>query len=208
MNITIIGTGNVGRALGTGWVKAGHAVVFGSREPNGEKAQGAVTASGGRAAYIGEAVVGAEVVVLAVPWPAVEPLLAEFGGAFAGKVLVDAVNPIAPGFTLALGHTTSGGEFVAARAPGAQVVKCFNTTGWENMLDPVYGGEPTAMFLCGDEAGARACVAQLARDLGFEPVDVGGLAMARHLEPLAMVWISYAIGQKQGRGVAFKIVRR
>jgi hypothetical protein len=88
------------------------------------------------------------------------------------------------------------------------VVKAFNTTGWENMADPIYHGEPTTMFICGDDAEAKAVVSDLATDLGFDVADTGPLSTARYLEPLAMVWIHLAIGQKQGRQIAFKIVKR
>jgi predicted dinucleotide-binding enzyme len=107
-----------------------------------------------------------------------------------------------------VGHTTSGAEQVAAWAMSRRVVKAFNTTGAENMADPIYQSQPITMFICGDDNEAKAAVARLAEELGFEVADTGKLAMARYLEPLAMVWINLAIVQKQGRNMAFKLVRR
>lgn len=209
MKIAIIGTGNVGRALGTSWAKKGHQVIFGSRDPHSEKVGQVVTVAGpsAGAATIAEAGAVAEVIVLAVPWNTMQSVI-EALGEVAGKIIVDATNPIGPGFQLALGTTTSGAEQVAGWASGARVVKAFNTTGWENMADPIYQGQPIAMFICGDDAEAKAAVTKLAQDLGFEVADTGPLATARYLEPLAMVWIHLAMVQKQGRQVAFRLVKR
>jgi predicted dinucleotide-binding enzyme len=209
MNIAGIGTGNVGGTLGAGWAKKGHQVTFGSRDPNSVKVQDLLKSAGlnAQAATMSEAVAGAEVVVLATPWPATEQVIRSVGN-LAGKVLVDATNPIGPGMQLTVGTTSSGAEQIARWAAGARVVKAFNTTGWENMADPIYGGESSAMFICGDDAEAKATVTRLAEDLGFEVADIGTLTMARHLEPLALVWINLAMVQGWGRNFAFKVVKR
>jgi hypothetical protein len=207
MKIAIIGTGNVGQALAYGWTNKGHDVTFGSRAPAGEKAQAAVAATGSKATVKREqeAVQAANVVVLAVPWDATENVVKGLGD-LAGKILIDATNPIGPGLQLAVGKDTSGAELVQQWAPNARVVKAFNSTGAENMRNPIYHGEPTTMFICGDDASAKGIAKQLAEDLGFDVADTGGLATARYLEPLAMVWIHLAIVQKQGRRIAFKVV--
>lgn len=209
MKIAVIGTGNVGRALGVGWAGTGHEVIFGSRRPSSEEIQAVVAGAGdnARAALPSAAAAAAEVVVLAVPFTAVTGTVQALGD-LTGKIVVDATNPIAPGLQLALGTTTSGAEEVAKLADGAQVVKAFNTTGAENMADPIYHGEPMTMFICGDAAEAKKAVTQLAQDLGFEVADVGDLSKARFLEPMALAWISLAIGQGMGRQIAFKLVRR
>lgn len=209
MKIAVIGTGNVGGTLGRRWAEKDHSVTFGTRDVNSEKMQTLLKLAGpkARAASIDEAIKAAEVVALATPWPAVQPV-AESLANWAGKILIDCTNPIAPGFQLALGTTTSGAEQVAAWAKGSRVVKAFNTTGWETMADPIYNGGPATMFICGDEAEAKAVVTGLARDLGFEVADTGPLSTARFVEPLAMVWIHLAIVQQQGRNIAFKIVKR
>jgi predicted dinucleotide-binding enzyme len=101
----------------------------------------------------------------------------------------------------------SGAERTAKLAPGAKVVKVFNSTGFGNMADPHYDGEPTVMFYAGDDAGAKAIARDLATDLGFDAVDAGGLERARELEHLAMLWIGLAMGG-MGRDIAFKLARR
>jgi NADPH-dependent F420 reductase len=209
MKIAVIGTGSVGRALGTSWAKKGHQVIFGSRDPHSDKVREVLAAAGANAsaAGIAEAGAAAEVMVLATPWNTTQQVVEALGN-LAGKILVDATNPIGPGFQLAVGTTTSGAEQIAGWAKGARVVKAFNTTGWENMADPIYHGQPITMFICGDDAEVRTVVTGLAEDLGFEVTDTGPLSTARYLEPLAMLWIHLAMVQKQGRQMAFRIVKR
>ena len=150
----------------------------------------------------------ADVVVLATPWPAAQDVI-EAAGDLKGKIVVDCSNPIAEDMKgLSTGLTTSAAERVADLAKGARVVKCFNTTGVQNMIDPVYGSQSITMFLCGDNAEAREVVAQLAHDLGFEVCDAGPLYAARFLEPMAMLWVHLAYVQALGPGFAFKILKR
>jgi hypothetical protein len=209
MNIAVIGTGRVGATLGAGWAKRGHTVVFASREPEGEKAQAAVAAAGpgASAASVVDAVRSAGVVVLAVPWSALQSSLAAAGD-LQGKVLVDATNAIGPGLIPGFAPPASAAEQVAAWAPGARVVKAFNTTGFDNMADPVYEGQATTMFICGDDPAAKATVAGLAEALGFEAADAGPLAAAFHLENLALLWIHLARQPAYGRDIAFRLLRR
>lgn len=209
MKIGIIGTGRVGSALGKGWASQGHEVVFGTRQPESEKVQTllADVGAGGTAVTIPDAIQQANTIVLATPWNVLAQVTQSVTD-WQGKIVIDATNPIAPGFQLAVGHTTSAAEQLAAHLPGASVVKAFNTTGSENMLDPLYQGEPITMFICGDDEEAKATVTKLAEALGFEVADVGGLETARLIEPLALVWINLAIKQGLGRNIAFKLVRR
>ena len=209
MKIAVIGTGNVGGALGRRWAQKGHQVIFGARNPNSDKVQSLLETAGPKASAAGikEAAAASDVVVLAVPWNAIQQIIESLGN-LTGKVLVDATNPIGPGLQLMVGTTSSGAEQIAGWAEGARVVKAFNTTGWENMANPIYDGEPSAMFICGDGAEAKAAVAQLTEELGFDVVDTGALTMARHLEPLALVWINLAMVQGWERNFAFKIVKR
>jgi NADPH-dependent F420 reductase len=209
MRIAVIGTGNVGSALGRRWAGAGHEIFFGSRDPQSEKVQELVGSirHGARAVSAGEAMAAADVILLATAWSAAQPTLAA-GGDLAGKIIIDATNPFLPGLALAIGHTMSGGEQVAAWAPGARVVKAFNSTGAGNMADPDYGGVQPTMFICGDDVGAKAAVADLTAQIGFEPVDAGPLSMARVLEPLAGLWVNLAYVQGMGPNIAFKLLRR
>ncbi|MCC6604137.1 MAG: NADPH-dependent F420 reductase [Anaerolineae bacterium] len=209
MKIAIIGTGNVGSALGKGWAGQGHEVVFGTRQPESEKVQTllAEVGEGVTAVPIPSAIEQSDIIVIATPWNAVADV-AHAVNNWQGKIVIDATNPIAPGLQLAVGHTTSAAEQLATFLPGAKVVKAFNTTGAENMADPHYNGEPTTMFICGDDADAKATVTELAESLGFDVADVGNLETARLIEPLALVWINLAIKQGLGRNIAFKLVRR
>ena len=209
MKIAVIGTGNVGGTLGSRWAQAGHQVVFGSRNPQSDKVQKLLSAAGENASAgsVSEATAAAEVVVLAIPWSVTQETISAAGD-FANKIVVDATNPIAPGLQLAMGTTTSGGEQVASWVKGARVVKAFNTTGWENMADPVYDGEPTLMLICGNDAEAKTAVSQLAATLGFDVADLGPLSAARLLEPFALIWIRLAGVQGYGRDFAFKLIKR
>jgi NADPH-dependent F420 reductase len=214
MKIAVIGAGNVGGTLGKRWARAGHEVTFGARNPAEAKVVALVQESGpsARAASVPEAVREAAVVALTVPWEnAREALVA--AGDLRGRILIDATNPVPltpEGLRqgLVIGHTTSGAEEIARWAAGARVVKAFNTTGSQNMADPLYGSQGLSMLLCGDDAEARKVVADLARQLGFEPVEVGPLRSARYLEALAMLWIDMAILQGFGTNFGFQVVKR
>ncbi len=191
MKIAIIGAGNVGRALADGWRAKGHEIKFGRRgASNAEAAQWAAA------------------VVLATPWGAAHEAIAACGS-LSGKVLLDATNPLLPGFA-GLDHPggRSGGEQVAGWAAGAKVVKVFNTTGFNNMANPRYGDARSMMLYCGDDAGAKAVAKQLSDDLGFDSVDFGPLANARYSENLAMAWIWLALKGGGSREMAFLLKRR
>jgi predicted dinucleotide-binding enzyme len=214
MRVAVLGAGNVGGTLGRRWAEGGHDVVFGVRNPE----RGASAVKGGAAlparasvALPADAVRGADAVVLATPWPAVSDALKE-AGTLDGMTILDATNPLGAGLQLDVGpNGQSGAERVQAMAPKARVVKIFNTTGFDNMRNPVYDGSPTVMFYAGDDAAAKRVAHQLATDLGFEAIDAGPLARARDLEHLAVLWISLAFGAGApalGRDFAFRIVRR
>jgi 8-hydroxy-5-deazaflavin:NADPH oxidoreductase len=209
MNIAIIGTGRVAAALGKGWAKKGHVITFASRNPNEPKVLGLLAEVGanGLATRLEDAVSRSTIIVLAVPFSAVEERLRR-AGTLQDKVLVDCTNPIAPGLRPLFDSSTSGAEQIAGWAPGAKVVKAFNTTGAENMANPVYNGQPIMMPICGNDALAKAAVWQLAEDIGFEPVDAGALSAARHLESLALLWIHLANLGELGRNIAFRLLRR
>lgn len=210
MQLGIIGAGNVGAALGRRWTTAGHEVMFGVRDVRGAKIQRLVGELGPRAfaGSVADAVAFGEVIVLATPFGDTERALQQ-AGTVAGKVLIDCTNPLEPDLTgLSIGHTTSAAEAVARWAPGAKVVKALNTTGAGNMLDPRYAEGAPTMFICGDDAAAKEVVGGLVRELGFDVVDAGRLSQARLLEPLAMLWISLAVGQGLGPSIAFRLMRR
>ena len=209
MNVGIIGSGNAGKGLGETWLKKGHQVLFSySRDLERLRAYAAGLGGKASAGTPAEAVAFGEVILFSLPWPAVEDAL-RAAGPLKGKILIECTNPLKPDLSgLAIGHTTSAAEEIARRVPGARVVKAFNTTGAENMKNPQFGSLWAAMFICGDDEGAKSVVGGLARDAGFDVVDAGALSLARLLEPLAMLWIHLAYGQKMGTGFAFALLKR
>ena len=209
MNIGILGSGNVGGTLGTRWAQLGHDVVFSSREPGSQQMKDLVARAGksARAATSTETTASSDVILLATPWPATQSILAGAAN-LQGKILIDAVNPLASDLSkLEVGTTSSCGELVASWAPGARVVKAFNTIGAPVMGDPKVNGEGVAMFYCGDDADAKRTVAQLATELGFDARDAGPLTQARLLEPFALLWISLAFKQGYGFHWGFKVMK-
>jgi hypothetical protein len=210
MKIAMIGTGRVGAVLGRRWAEAGHQVVFGSRRPDTDDVRALVASAGSTASASppAEAAAAADVVVLATPGNAAEAVVSDLGD-LDGKVLIDCTNPILPGLAgLSVGTDDSAAERIARAAPGARVVKAFNTTGSTNMEDPVYEGGRLAMFVCGDDAGAKGVATELAAALGFEVIDSGPLTSARWLEPMAMLWVTLAYGLGNGPDFGFAVLRR
>jgi len=210
MNIAIIGSGNVGGALGRRWAQAGHQVIFGSRDPGADDIKKLVAESGAnaKAASLAQAAQAGDILMFSMPWPAVRQVLESLGD-LSGKLLIDATNPLKPDLSgVDTGTTTSAAEQVAQWARGAKVVKAFNTVGYNIMANPAFGSEKPVMFYCGDDKDAKSKVKPLIDELGFEAVDAGPLAQARTLEPFALLWISLAYANGLGREIAFKLMRR
>ncbi|MFW5691067.1 MAG: NADPH-dependent F420 reductase [Chloroflexota bacterium] len=207
MKIGILGAGRVGNNLGRGWGSIGHQIVFGVRDPGKPELQRVLTELGGRAnaTTIRNAAEAAEVIVLALPWSAVETTLPDLGDALAGKVVIDATNRL----TQAPANTSgSAGQDVQRLAPRARVVKAFNTIGAEQYLQPSFDGLAASMFICGDDPQAKQVVADLSAELGFDVVDCGTLENAPLLENLTRLWIFLAYNGEAGRDIAFKLLRR
>lgn len=203
MEIAIIGAGNVGAALATAWTLAGHDVLLGVRDAR--KHGELIEMPGARALPPAEAAQGAEVVVLAIPYSAVEPAISELGP-LAGKIVIDATNPVARtdhGPDVAIGFTDSAAEALARQIPQAGVVKTLNQVGAEVMADTSGFAHPPLMFMAGDDEEAKKVASRLLADLGFEPLDAGPLHWARLLEPFAMLWIDQALMRGRGRDWAF-----
>ena len=186
--IAIIGTGNVGSAVGAAAAKAGYHVVFAGQDA-GKTASVAQGAGGTAATTTREAVVSADIVVLAVPYSAVEDVAREIAPVTGGKIVIDPTNPLKADYSgLATDPGTSGAETIAALLPDAKVVKAFNTLFATNTADPgVHGTQLDSLFATDDE-GAKDAVCGLSGSIGFRPVHVGPLAAARELE--AMAWLN------------------
>jgi len=208
MDIAIIGRGALGTTLGEAWMTKGHRVTYGSRDPAGAKV-GTATSAGdnGMVRSISEAVRDARVVVFAVPWNGAADAV-KAAGRLAGKIVIDPINAFTPELGLSIGHTTSVAEQIAQAAPGAKVVKAFNTLGVANVKSLRFGDQVASGFICGDDDDAKATVALLSKDVGFDVVDCGPLVNARALEPLAMLWGQLAFPLGLGPNIAFKLLRR
>lgn len=204
MKIAIIGAGNVGKALATGWRKAGHDIRFGVRDASRDR-------GGVPALPVMEAAAAAEVVVIATPWPATRAAI-QSAGDLTGRIVIDCTNPLEAGqdgLHLVVGFETSAGEQVAQWARGASVFKTLNQVGANVMADARAFGPPApVMFVAGDDATRKPTVLSLVADLGFEALDAGPLKNARLLEPFAMLWIDRALVRGGGRDFAFAITPR
>jgi NADPH-dependent F420 reductase len=219
MKIGILGTGDVGRTLANGFLATGHQVMMGSREPANSKAlawakeAGAGSAAGSAASTgtFADAAKFADVVVLAVSWLGAENALKLAGlENFAGKVVIDAINPLTfgpRGLELAVGHTDSAGEQVQRWLPGARVVKAFNTVGYAQMFKPDFPGGPPDMFICGNDDAAKKTATDILMSFGWPAIDVGGIEGARLLEPMCVLWVTYATRAKS-HSHAFKLLRK
>jgi 8-hydroxy-5-deazaflavin:NADPH oxidoreductase len=192
--ISIIGAGSMATAIAGRVAKAGHQVEVISRNPAHAKALADKLAAGATTGTYGAAPAG-EIVILALPYSGVVPVVKEFGGALDGKVIIDIANPMAPDFKeLVSPEGSSSAQETANAAPaGAQVVKAFNTI-FGHVL--ARGGKLDAIF-AGDDADAKAGVAAFLSSLGLRPLDAGGLSMAKSLEALGLLMMGLS---KNGAG--------
>jgi predicted dinucleotide-binding enzyme len=198
--VAVIGTGNVGMAIGTEMAGLGHEVVYGSRSPLSLKTMDLVTKTGNdtKAALPAEAAAEADVVVLAVPGMVTETVASGLGD-LSGKLIIDATNPLVfeddpPVFRY--GVATSNGQIVQALHPDALVVKAFNTITWQRMIDP--GKPKPVMPLTGNDAEAKSRVAGWVQAMGMDTIDLGGIEHSRVTEQLVVIMLNneYSDGPK------------
>lgn len=214
MKIGILGSGDVGQAIGAGLVTLGHTVRLGSRAVPNDKALAWAREMGPRASVgtFADAASFGELVVLATLGVATDSALAIAGPEhLRGKVVIDATNPLnaLPGATptLAIAGEDSGGERVQRLLPDARVVKAFNTVGFQLMYRPNLPGGPPDMFIAGNDAAAKAVVAEILKGFGWGAVDTGGIASSRYLEAMCLAWI--LSGTQSGNwNQAFKMLRK
>ncbi|HKA11851.1 MAG TPA: NAD(P)-binding domain-containing protein [Candidatus Dormibacteraeota bacterium] len=200
--ITVLGAGNIGGTLGRKWLAKGHTVVFGVRDPRGERAQAlkAEVGSTAQVTTVADALTAGDVVLFAIPGNVVGPTAAEHGATVDGKVVIDATNNV--------GATTFNSiAAIQAAAPSARVFRAFNTYGWENFADPVYDGVPGDLFYAGPDGEAQTIVEQLIQDIGLRPVRVGGGDQVGLVDDLLRLWFTLASGGR-GRNMAFKLLSR
>jgi predicted dinucleotide-binding enzyme len=191
MQVAIIGKGNVGKALGPNIARAGHKVVYGVRDPKDSKN---ATDDGIELRSVGEAASAADIVILAINWNAVDSALAECGD-LAGKVLIDCTNPYDFRNNLAplVPPDRSAAKIIAGKT-AAKVVKTFNQVGAAVMAQASDRKAKPLQFVASDDKDAKATVIKLAKDIGFDARDAGGLDYARELEGMARLWIAQAFG--------------
>ncbi|MFN2452510.1 MAG: NADPH-dependent F420 reductase [Candidatus Dormibacteria bacterium] len=213
MRVGVLGTGDVGTMLASGFIELGHEVRMGSRESGNPKAVAWSDGAGARASAgtFAEAAAFAELAVLATLWTGTEAALEQAGASnLAGKVLIDCTNPLRQDAgmpALAIGTTDSGGEQVQRWLPDTRVVKAFNSVGNAHMVRPDFPGGPPDMFICGNDEAAKTRVGELLTAFGWGTVDLGGIAASRQIEPLCMVWVLHGV-RTGSWNHAFKLLRK
>jgi predicted dinucleotide-binding enzyme len=205
MKIAIVGTGNVGGALATAWAKAGHTILLGVQNPSDFKGKELLNNANTSVHSIHDAVRAAEVILIATPAPAAAEVAQSLGDT-KDKVIIDAMNVV-------MGRGPAGftntADAILANTKTRDVVKCFNTTGFNNMKNPVYQGMAIDMFVAGDSERGKRVAMELAKDAGFaECYDVGGNDKFQLMEQFAFFWINLAMMRGQGREIAFKLLKR
>ena len=192
MKIAFIGYGNVGAPLASHLQRLGHEVTLAASDASSESVKKALAKNGNlMLAAPKQAVEAAEVVFLATPFQANAEALKAVAEELKGKILVDCTNPVGAGLSHGLNNAQSGSEMVQRLAPKAKVVKAFTICGFENFENnayPAYNVKP-AMMYCGRDAAAKKTVGELIAQLGWEPLDVGGLEQALHLEHMTLLWV-------------------
>ena len=208
MKVTIVGAGNMGRAIGTRAVAGGHEVEIVDHDPSDAGAL-AQELGGSASALDPGAPFGGEVVVFAVYYPAIKDAVGQYADEIAGKVVVDITNPVDTETwdRLATVPGSSSAEEVAELVPdGTSVVKAFNTSFAPTLVAGEVGGQPLDIFIAGDDEGAKQKVSQLVSDGGLRPLDVGPLARAQQLEHLGFLHISIQQPLGLGFASAFKLL--
>jgi hypothetical protein len=192
MKIAFLGYGNVGAPLADHLQRLGHEVVLAAKDTNSESVRKALARNARlNVATPKEAVKAAQVVFLATPFDVNQTALAAVAEEIKGKIIVDCTNPVGPGLKHGLNNVESGSEMVQKLAPETNVVKAFTIYGFENFEDnayPAYNVKPVMMF-CGNDSEAKKTVGGLIAQLGWEPLDVGGLEQALHLEHMTLLWV-------------------
>jgi predicted dinucleotide-binding enzyme len=188
--IAIIGTGDVAGALGPEFAAQGHDIVYGSRDPSRDAVKALLKRTAGEASATSqvEAVEGASMVVLAVPGRLAVEIASSLGD-LSGKIVIDPTNHYVRDEVPRLATETSNGEALQDALPGARVVKAFNTLSWRQMVDPDSSGGPVTIPLVGNDEAAKATVADLVTGMGLEPIDLGPIQNARHVEGMLVLWM-------------------
>jgi 8-hydroxy-5-deazaflavin:NADPH oxidoreductase len=205
MKIAVIGTGNVGSALAEKWASAGHEIYLGVRDKNNFKGQSLLEFPGVAVFSIEEAVQKADVILMAVPAQLAVQVTESLGNT-TGKIIIDTMNIIMGRGPQGYSNTASA---ILDHTQTRDVVKCFNTTGYNNIKQTSYGGIPLDMFVAGDSIKAKEAAKKLSADAGFGVCyDIGGNDKFELMEQFAWFWINLAMFQGQGREIGLKLLKR
>lgn len=205
MKIAIIGTGNVGGALATKWAHKGHEINLGVRDTSNFKGQDLLRNPNTNVYSIREAVNKSEIILLSTPATSAVEVVQSLGDT-SGKIIVDSMNIVMGRGPQGYKHTS---DAILENTQSHDVVKCFNTTGFNNMQNPKYGEVSLDLFVAGDSVKGKKIAIQLAKDAGFaECYDIGGNDKFELMEQFAWFWINLAMFQGQGREIGFKLLKR
>ena len=210
MKLAVIGSGNIGKGIGSWAAKVGYEVTFSAKSEAGAKAAAQAAGHGAKASSVRETVQSADLVLLAVPYGAVKDVLPPLRALLGGKTVIDVTNPLSSDFSsLTLGFTTSAAEEIAKLVPEAHVVKAFNTVFAQIYAsqNPKIHGNTISVFVAGDNKEATEQVGGLITKMGFDAVHAGPLKSARNIEPLAMLNISLGYGQGLGTSIGFALLK-
>lgn len=190
--IAIIGKGHFGGALNEGLKRAGFE-----------------TRTTGKGPAVRDTAAWGDVIIMAVPYAALDAAISEIGAALDGKTVIDVTNVLGPGGEMALGFTTSGAEQLQKKAPSAKVVKAFNTVFAQNASAGKVKGKTISCFVAGNDQAAKAQVLELAGAMGFDPVDAGPLQNARWLEAMGYfnIQLGYVVNRGLGASIGLTLVK-
>lgn len=205
MNIAIIGTGNVGGALATKWAKSGHSINLGVRDVNNFKGKELLLNPNTRAFSIEAAVNMSDIILLSTPATAAVEVAKSLGNT-TNKIIIDAMNIVMGRGPQGFKTTT---DAIIANTQTTDIVKCFNTTGANNMQNPNYGNTALDIFVAGDSKKGKEAAMVLAKDAGFANCySIGGNDKFELMEQFAWFWINLAMFQGHGREIGFKLLTR
>ncbi|MFX1496951.1 MAG: NADPH-dependent F420 reductase [Promethearchaeota archaeon] len=202
MRIGIIGTGNIGRTLGKKWINAGHQVKFGTRNLSKEDTISFVKSLGSNASFsnIKEAISTSEIIVLAIPGSVVQEFFSAYGKDLTGKVIIDPSNNINA-------ETMNSLQYFNKFVEESEYYRAFNSLGWENYDNPTFGTLKADLLYCGSNNKGQSKVEQLIKNVGLNPICIGGLEVISIVDSILGVWFQLALKKGYGRHLAFKVLK-
>lgn len=201
MRIAVIGARIIGGTLARQWARAGHDLMFGVRHVDNPETQALARELGAAVGTTADAIAFSQVVVFAIPGSAMEETIVANAAALDGKIVIDAANRMG-------GGPMNSAVAFATHAPGAQVYRAFNSLGWENFANPLFGDIQADLFYCGPAGAGQAAVEGLIHDVGLRPVRLGDLSQVGLVDAVGSLWFALAFGQGMGRNLAFKVLTR